>query len=272
MMADESQGREYPYNRGSYLQGKVGTGEVLNTVSTLEPATSGEGSLNATLVQVAELAVQAVPGAEGAGVTLMQQDRPDQRVASATFVAEVDAVQYRLGQGPCITAASTGRTIRVDSLGGDKRWPPFGSAVARMNVHSSLSLPLVTAEGVVGTINIYAHAKRSFDDRSTELGEAFSVSAAVAVQNARLIAQSQRLAEQLQEALLSRSGIDQAIGILMSRSGSSADEAFARLRTLSQSEHQKLSVVAAALVDEAVRRARSRTAGAGAPTPDSTRR
>jgi GAF domain-containing protein len=258
-------------DQGSYLQGKAGTGEVLNTVSVLGPATDGEASLIATLVQVAELAVQAVPGADGAGVTLMQQDRPDAMVATATFVAEVDAVQYRLGQGPCITAASTGRTIRVDSLGGDKRWPRFGSAVARMNVHSSLSLPLVTPEGVVGSMNIYAHAKRSFDDRSTELGEAFSVSAAVAVQNARLIAQSQRLAEQLQEALVSRAGIDQAIGILMSRSGSSADEAFARLRTLSQSEHQKLSVVAAALVDEAVRRARSRTGGAGLPTPDSTR-
>ena len=231
--------------------------------------TSGDGDFTSTLTRVAELAVQAVPGADGAGLTLLQRDQPDTMVATDTFVREVDAVQYALGQGPCITAASTGRTIRVDSIGGDERWPRFGSAVARMNVHSALSLPLVSANGVVGSMNIYARAKRSFDDRSTELGEVFSISAAVAVQNAHLIAQSRQLAEQLQEALVGRTVIDQAIGILMSRSGSSADEAFARLRTLSQCRHQKVSVVATELVDQAVRRARARTHGPDFP-PDSS--
>ena len=36
------------------------------------------------------------------------------------------------------------------------------------------------------------------------------------------------------------------------------DEAFARLRTLSQTEHQKLNAMAQSIVDQAVRRARSR--------------
>ena len=52
--------------------------------------------------------------------------------------------------------------------------------------------------------------------------------------------------------------IDQAIGIIRSRSGASADEAFERLTHISQTENVKLNVVAKRLVDEAVRRARAR--------------
>ena len=44
----------------------------------------------------------------------------------------------------------------------------------------------------------------------------------------------------------------------MSRTGGTEDEALARLRTLSQNEHQKLVVVARQIIDEAVRRAKAR--------------
>ena len=55
--------------------------------------------------------------------------------------------------------------------------------------------------------------------------------------------------------------IDQAIGIIRSRSGASAEEAFDRLGRLSQAENVKLRVVAERLVDEAVRRAKARRSG-----------
>ena len=52
--------------------------------------------------------------------------------------------------------------------------------------------------------------------------------------------------------------IDQAIGIIRSRSGGSAEHAFERLARISQAENTKLHTVAERLVEEAVRRARSR--------------
>ena len=61
-----------------------------------------------------------------------------------------------------------------------------------------------------------------------------------------------------QKALSTRPVIDQAIGLLRGRTGATADEAFARLRQMSQSEHVKLAEVAQRIVDEAVRRARAR--------------
>ena len=150
--------------------------------------------------------------------------------------------------------------MRSGSLGGDTRWSKFGARVARLGVHSVVSLPLMTPEGVVGAMNVYAHAKNAFDDQAAHIGELFAIPAAIAVQNAQVLAQTQRLAEQLHTALDTRGVVDRAVGILMSRSGYSETEALQRLRALSQNEHRKLAIVAQGIVDEAVRRARARQA------------
>lgn len=224
---------------------------------------TGGRSLDDALASIAAYAVHAIPGADGAGVTLLRVERPGHRVealaASHPFVAQIDEIQYvTLGEGPCITAALEGRTVRSGSLGGEQMWPRFGPRVGRLGVHSALSLPLLLPGQVVGAINVYAHGKDVFDDHAADLGEQFAQPAAVAVVNAQVLARAQQLTLQLQTALSSRPVIDQAIGLLRGRTGGSAEEAFTRLRELSQGEHTKLAVVAQRLVDEAVCRARAR--------------
>jgi GAF domain-containing protein len=216
-------------------------------------------SLSDTLSHVAQLAVRAVPGADGAGLTLLHPDRPDTIVASAEFVRAVDDIQYGLGQGPSITAAAEGITVRSGSLESDPQWPEFGPKVGRMGVHSVLSLPLITAGGVLGAMNVYARRHDAFDARAAELGELFAVPAAVSVQNARALSSAARLTEQLEMALSNRSVIDQAIGVLISRSGCTGAQGYDKLRSLSQSEHKKVAVVAEAMVGEAMKTARSRS-------------
>lgn len=106
-------------------------------------------------------------------------------------------------------------------------------------------------------MNVYAHPKEAFDQRAADMGEIFAVPAAIAVQNAQILAQTQRLASRLQQTLETRRIVDRAVGIIMSRSGSTDHAALERLREMSQHGHQKLHVVAARLVDEAVRRAQA---------------
>jgi GAF domain-containing protein len=231
--------------------------DLRDSLAGLSRLATSHLSLEDLLTRVATYAVRAIPGADGAGLTLLEEDRADTIVATAPFVREIDDIQYGLGQGPCITAAKEGRTVISGSLGADPRWPRFGGRVARRGVHSVVSLPLIAPDGVVGAMNVYAHAKDVFDDRGAELGEIFAAPAAIAVQNAQVLAQTQRLATQLQAALETRGVIDRAVGILMSRTGSTEQQALDRLRSLSQHEHHKLAVVARQIVDEAVRRARA---------------
>ena len=206
---------------------------------------------------MAQLAVRATPGAEGAGLTLLEENRSDTIVATADFVTQIDDIQYSLGQAhaPCCRRSAD---WDVGLLGSDQRWPQFGSRVARLGVHSVVSLPLVTNAGVLGAMNVYAHQKNAFPADARRLGELFAAPAAIAVQNAQVLEQTKRLASQLQAALSTRAVIERAIGIMMSRSGGTETEALDRLRSLSQHQHEKLPVIAQTIVQEAVRRARAR--------------
>ena len=233
------------------------------SLADLAGLVTGALGLHELLVHVATFAARAIPGAEGAGVTLLRVDRADNRVealaASAPFVEQIDEIQYvTVNEGPCITAALERRTVRSGSLGGERMWPRFGPRVGRLGVHSALSLPLLLPGQLVGAINVYAHGKDVFDEHAAELGELFAKPAAVSVHNAQILAQALTLTTQLQTALSTRPVIDQAIGLLRGRSGGTAEEAFGRLRAISQSEHIKLAEVAQRIVDEAVRRARAR--------------
>jgi GAF domain-containing protein len=212
---------------------------------------------------VAEFAALAIPGVDGAGVALMQPHDVAPRIqtwaATAEFVYDIDTVQYaELNEGPCITCMQSGRPTVSGSLGSDSRWPHFGGRVARMAVHSALSLPLIVGDRVIGAINTYARKRDTFGEHAVELGTQFAGPAAVSVYNGQLLDHAQERTAQLQRALGNRAVIDQAIGIIRSRSGASAEEAFDRLTRLSQAENVKLHTVAQRLVDEAVRRAQAR--------------
>ena len=215
------------------------------------------------LGDVAAFAAQAIPGVDGVGVALVQPHDHAPRVqtwaATAVFVHEIENVQFEeLHEGPCITCMESRRPCVSGSLGSDRRWPHFAGRVARMAVHSALSLPLTVGDEVIGSINAYARSRDAFGQHAVQLGAQFAGPAAVSVYNAQLLAATQERTKALQRALDSRAVIDQAIGIIRSRSGVSAEVAFDRLTRLSQAENIKLYLVAERMVEEAVRRARAR--------------
>lgn len=254
---DAQPGRELPRPELSRAQIEADEVDLHAGLSGVAGIVAGARDVSEILREVAEFAVRAIPGADGAGVTLMQ---PRQWSVTASFVEEIDVVQYRdLGEGPCITCMASRRPVVSGSLGSDHRWPRFGGRVARMGVHSVLGLPLVVGEEVIGAINSYAYGRDAFSDHAVQLGSQFAGPAAVSVFNAQLLASARDRTEQLQRALGTRAAIDQAIGIIRGRAGVSAEEAFERLAQMSQNENVKLYLVAERLVEEAVRRARARS-------------
>ncbi|MCW2539381.1 MAG: Signal transduction histidine kinase [Frankiales bacterium] len=185
-------------------------------------------SLPDTLEHIAVFAVKAIPGAEGAGLTLFQGNRADTIVASARFVHDVDAAQYSIGEGPCITAAAERRTVRLASVDADGPYPRFGPRAAEMGIQSMLSLPLLS-EGidgdVLGSINVYARERNVFDDRAQELGELFAIPAAISVRNAQALSEALLLTGRLEAALVKRAAEDRATGALLRRAVRDREEA-----------------------------------------------
>src|SRR5215213_7536880 len=81
-----------------------------------------------TLTRVAALAVEAVPPAMFAGITMIVDDQVTTQAFTDPTCPEIDQAQYESGHGPCLDAFRDGSAVVVGSLAGDDRWPEFAVA------------------------------------------------------------------------------------------------------------------------------------------------
>ena len=72
--------------------------DLQSSLAALAGLATGRLGLEEILTQVAVYAVRAIPGADGAGLTLIEADRADTIVATADFVREIDTIQYSMGR------------------------------------------------------------------------------------------------------------------------------------------------------------------------------
>ena len=208
-------------------------------------------SLEGALQLVVDLAAASIPGAQMVGISLLRHGGVTTAVSSGARVETIDLLQYRSGSGPCLQAIADAVPQLVRSMLTETRWPEFTNNALYEGVQSILAFPLRSADEVFGALNLYSHQDDAFNDRAVDLGEVFASRASVVLLNAARFEEATRLAEQLQEALQSRAVIDQAKGVLMEREKIGADEAFERLKALSQRSNLKVRELARRLVEDA---------------------
>jgi GAF domain-containing protein len=206
------------------------------------------GSTSETLTRVVGLAVSTIEGCDYAGVFLVVDGEVTEPVCTDPLAAEVDGLQHRLNEGPCLAAMAQGVTLYAEDLADDGRWPTFGPAATAAGVRSVLALPLLVP-GVPGALNLYARYPRAFG--VIDRGQALLLAgmAGLAYASIRTHEDDERRATNLHAALATREVIGQAQGILMEREHLSSHEAFDILRRASQHLNLKLRDVAQNLVD-----------------------
>jgi GAF domain-containing protein len=208
------------------------------------------------LATVTVLACTAVPGCEGASVSLVAEPPEEQITTFAptdSWTKQLDDLQLTLNEGPCLHAVRSGTVVQVDDFGSDGRWERFAAPALEQGLVSSLSVPLTVANENIGGINLYSRQRAGYSDRSVEAGQRLAVQAAVLVANARAYERATRLIDQMQAAMHSRAEIEQAKGILMAESHISPDQAFEVLRRASQRRNVKLRDIANEIVAKASR-------------------
>lgn len=223
--------------------------ELSESLTALGQFVLSEQSLQESLQRVAELSVRAVYGADGAGVTWVVSGRPTTVTAAGDFVRRIDEIQYSLDEGPCLEAYRTQRMVLVENLESEKRWPRFSPAAFSHGLRGVVAAPLSVNGSHLGALNVYALEPWVFDDSAVKTAALFGEQASIVLANAEAFTRAQRTATNLGEALTSRAVIDMAKGIVMVQEGCGPDEAFNRLRELSQTRHRKLRDIARELVD-----------------------
>ncbi|SIR47993.1 GAF domain-containing protein [Microbispora rosea] len=230
--------------------GHAADDELAVRLSDLARTLQGEDTAQETLDAIVAAAVDTVPGAQHAGLTVVIRRREvETQAATGDIVGEVDRAQYETGEGPCLDATYRHRTVRLSDMTQEKRWPEFTRRAVDLGVKSMLSFQLYVQKDNLGALNLYSSEKNAFDDESEHVGLLFAAHAAVAMSGARQ-------QEQLRNALAVRDLIGQAKGVLMERHKLTADQAFALLVRASQETNTKLADIAEYLVDTGVLRAR----------------
>jgi GAF domain-containing protein len=201
-------------------------------------------SVEETLQGITEAAVDCIPGADWAGITMVANRKElETRAPTNPVVVRIDIEQYEAVEGPCLSALWDDLVVRSDDIGADGRWPKWAAQVRGLGVGSMLSFKLFVRGDVLGALNTYAAVPNSYGPDAESIGVLFASHAAVALSGAEEVAQ-------LRLAASSRDLIGQAKGILMERYDLASDtEAFDLMVRASQSSHVKLSLVARQLVE-----------------------
>ena len=199
------------------------------------------------IAELAENAAAEVPGAQYAGITLARNARHiETPAATSHWPVLLDKIQQRYREGPCLTAAWEEKTIHVQDLETDQRFPNYRrDALAETPIRSIMAFQLFIAGETLGALNVYSEEPGVFTAESRTMGMIFAAHSSVAWNSARR-------EEQFQRALSSRDIIGQAKGMIMERYRVGAVQAFEVLRKLSQDSNVPLIEVAKDLVTNAL--------------------
>ncbi|MGZ5417555.1 MAG: GAF and ANTAR domain-containing protein [Nocardioides sp.] len=209
-----------------------------------DAARSMQGGTNTqeTLDKVVLVATEIIHGCDLVGISIVHPDGIDTPAGSDERLNRIDELQFRLREGPCFDALRTHETVHSRDLATDERWPTWGPLVAKeIGVVCIVSYRLFTTEDTLGALNLYAREPDAFDTDDIYNGQALAAHVAVA------LAASQN-AEHLEIAIVNRTVIGRAEGILMERFDLAPDQAFAVLRRVSQRRNVRLNRVAEELV------------------------
>ncbi|MGY1590347.1 GAF and ANTAR domain-containing protein [Geodermatophilus sp. SYSU D00708] len=211
-------------------------GEVMGQVA--RALQQEHGDVEATLQTITATAVDAIPGATDCTITyVIGREQVEPRASTGDLSRRIDEMQDRVGQGPCLDAVWEQRTVRIDDMRVERRWPRYAAEAVELGVFSGLSFQLFVQGDNLGALNVYAREPHAFGEDSEDVGLVLAAHAAVALAGAQH-------EEQLHRAITSRDLIGQAKGILMERHRIDADRAFQVLARVSQQTNRKLVDIA----------------------------
>lgn len=216
--------------------------DLVARLSTLARTLEFQDDLDATLHSIVGAAVDTVPGAEHASISVVLRRREVHTpAATGDLPREVDRAQYETGEGPCLDTLFTQTTARVGDLEADERWPDFAKRAADLGIASMLAVRLFVRGDDLGGLNLFSSRVDGFGDESEHVALLFASHAAVAMAGATE-------QDQLRTALSSRDEIGMAKGMLMERHQLSGDQAFQVLVHVSQESNRRLVDIAQHLV------------------------
>jgi hypothetical protein len=190
--------------------------------------------------------------ASGAAVSLVTRDGAyGLAAASDPLSADLEELQFTVGEGPSIEAHTSRRPVLLPDLndGAMTRWPGYSPAARDRGVQAMFAFPLQVGAAGLGVLDVH---RRQTGSLSSELLARALTFAEVAVQtllDGQAEAPAGHLAGSLERALDSQVALYQAQGMVMVELGISIGDAMARLRAFAYAAGRPLHDVARDVVE-----------------------
>ncbi|GAA2014826.1 GAF and ANTAR domain-containing protein [Nakamurella flavida] len=203
--------------------------------------------------EVADLAVRWVPAACTVGITASRDGRITLSEGANPLGRWLNHLEAEFAQGPTCDVRNRGETVVVADTATEPRWGQLPGEMRDAGVRSLLAVPVELppdGRGTRAALALYSDLPRAFEDGRGR-GDLPALLAAVRDAITATPTEPDRVASvvDLQTALVGRSVVGQAVGLVMGRRGCTAREARAHLRRLAALEGIPLVRVAQDLVD-----------------------
>jgi hypothetical protein len=191
-------------------------------------------------------ATLVVKGCDHASLLVRESDRYVTVGASDELAKQIDELERRTGDGPCIDAIEE-ETPQIDTdLTTPSLWPQLAAVlVAETSVRGAMGFRLQVNKRKGAALNLFSDTANLFDAEAAGTAAVLAAFASVAI---NAVAKGEDAAS-LRRGLLSNREIGKAVGMLMALNDITEDEAFDLLRRHSQALNIKLADVARAVID-----------------------
>ncbi|MEA2702344.1 MAG: hypothetical protein QOD63_289, partial [Actinomycetota bacterium] len=178
-------------------------GRVPETFVQLGMVLLGEDSFDAAAERVVGLAVQTLPSARFASITVSDRTGVRTSHSSGAEALAADQAQYEGEGGPCLEALRTSRQVDL-VIAEAHQWPTFKSTAQAFGVSRVLSTPLIQRDTTLGALNIYTDGDGELSPTDRRIATLFAEQASVVLANAQAFLTATDMAKQLEQALASR--------------------------------------------------------------------
>lgn len=209
--------------------------------------------------RICELCVTTLP-VDGAAVALVADvNRREIVYASDEVAAELEQLQFSLGEGPGVDAFSSGRPVLVPDLKltSDPRWPIYAAAAARTSARAAYAFPLQIGAIAIGVLDLYRVDKGLLEGEQlagalmaadAALWSLLGLRAGIGVDDAQADG-----ARWLTQGRRTHRSVHQATGMIMVQAETDAEAALATLRAFSFVNARLIDDVAADVVARRLR-------------------
>ncbi|WP_426228596.1 ANTAR domain-containing protein [Pseudarthrobacter sp. DSP2-3-2b1] len=182
-------------------------------------------------------------------VTLLRPEATPCTAATHDGAGELSRWEQHTGRGPTARALNGGLSIVLNDHCQDDRWPPgYLTNLRAAGFRSAAAVPLQLTRGYRAALTFYAVEANVFAPATAAHILSFSDVAAKSLTLALQIRADLVLSAELRTALLSRTGIDTACGVVMGQDQCSYDEALLALTKAAKNRDLSLREVAQGII------------------------